>query len=133
MLVLLDLDLVALRKARKASPDAALIQGNITRLPFRAQFDLIVARHPNVDQRPRDWAYAFQHSQQWLSERGILLITAYAEPEIERIVGWLASCNLVPAALEFARLSPPGLTGRDRLVLAYQNESRQPTAPHPIR
>jgi SAM-dependent methyltransferase len=116
-----DLDLPVLRNVRLSLPNATLIQANITQLPFHARFDLIVARHPNVDQRPRDWRCVLQHTPNWLAEWGILLVTTYSVAEHERISGWLSSCDLTRLVVESARLSPPGLSGRDRFVLAYRS------------
>jgi SAM-dependent methyltransferase len=119
--IFLDCDLAALHCARFSFPDATLLQGDIRRLPLRAPFDLVVARHPDVDRSPEDWRTALQAASARLATGGILLMTTYSAPELERISGWLASCNLRPCAVSSARLSPPGLSGRDRFVAAYRS------------
>jgi SAM-dependent methyltransferase len=118
-IVYLDRDLVSLRQARRLLLTAALVQGDITRLPLHPRFDLVVARHPDVDWHPDDWSSALRNAANWLTARGVLLITAYSASEIERISGWLSS-ELVPLPFDSARLCQPDLVSHDRFVLAYQ-------------
>jgi SAM-dependent methyltransferase len=124
MAVALDADLAALRQARRQSPGVNLVQADITRLPFRRRFDLfdlIVARHPDLDRSRSAWQDTFQNITGWLSDSGLVVVTAYSAPEIDLARGWLVSGGLAPVPLAVDQLSPPGLSGRDRFVVVYRN------------
>lgn len=100
-----------------------LVQANITRLPLRAKFALIIARHPDIDRRRTDWQYALTTAQSWLAEDGLLLVTLYSLGEHEQVRAWLRGTTLQPYPLLPDSLTPPGLDGRDRFVMVYSNVS----------
>jgi SAM-dependent methyltransferase len=116
----LDCDLAALRRARRHYPTLNLVQADSARLPFRQRFglfDLIVARHPDLDRSRAAWQDTFQDIRHWLSDSGMVVVTAYSAPELDLARGWLASGGLVPVPLAVDQLNPPGLSGRDRFAL----------------
>ncbi len=100
-----------------------MLQANITRLPLRARFDLIVARHPDVDRHRADWERALSASADWLNENGILLITLYSLLEADTVRAYLSRAPLAPFPLGHSHLPAPGLVGQDRFVLVYQLKS----------
>jgi ubiquinone/menaquinone biosynthesis C-methylase UbiE len=116
----LDLDLAALRQARRQYPGVWLVQADSARLPFRDQFDLILVRHPDLDRHRNAWEWALRDLASLLSDSGLLLVTAYSAPEIETARGWLTRSGLAPVPPIFDQLIPPGLSGRDRFALAYR-------------
>jgi hypothetical protein len=120
MTVGLDIDLAALRRARRQYPAVNLVQADSARLPFRDRFDLILARHPDLDRYRNAWQRAFRGITSWLSDSGLLLVTAYSAPEIDLMRGWLMGNNLVPVPLVVDQLIPPGLSGRDRFAVVYR-------------
>jgi SAM-dependent methyltransferase len=120
MAVALDADLAALRQARRQYPGLGLVQADSTRLPLRRQFDLfdlIVARHPDLDRSRDGWQRTLQDMPGWLSDSGLVVVTAYSAPEIDLACGWLVSGGLAPVLLAIDQLIPPGLSGRDRFVV----------------
>jgi SAM-dependent methyltransferase len=96
-----------------------LVQADITRLPLHAHFDLIIARHPDIDRRRSDWQSALTTANNWLSPDGILLVTVYSAGEYEQVRSWLRITLLKPYPLLPDNLVPPALDGRDRFVMAY--------------
>ena len=118
--VALDLDLVALWWAAQHGTSVHLIQAHIARLPLRARFDWIIARHPDVDRHRADWERALTASRDWLNEGGVLLITLYSLLEVDTVSDWMSRTTLVPYALNGSQMAPPGLGARDRFVLAYR-------------
>jgi len=96
------------------------VQAHITRLPLRARFDWIVARHPDVDRRHADWERALTTTHDWLNAGGVLLITLYSLLEVDTVSDWMSHTALVPYGLREGQIIAPGLAGRDRFVLAYQ-------------
>jgi hypothetical protein len=120
MTIALDFDLAALRQARRQYPGVNLVQADSARFPFRDRFDLILARHLDLDRFRTAWQRTFRGITGWLSGSGLLLVTAYSAPEIDLVRGWLAGGDLIPVPLAVDQLIPPGLSGRDRFVLAYR-------------
>jgi SAM-dependent methyltransferase len=120
MAVALDLDLAALRRAWRQHPGLRLVQADSARLPFRRRFDLfdlIMVRHPDLDRSREGWQRTFQDMPGWLSDSGLMVVSAYSAPEIDLARGWLATGGLVPVPLTVDHLIPPGLSGRDRFVV----------------
>ena len=120
MAAALDVDLAALRQARRQYPTLNLVQADSARLPFRRRFDLIVARHPDLDRYRTAWQDTFRGITGWLHDSGLAVVTAYSAPEIDLARGWLESGHLVPVPLAVDQLIPPGLAGRDRLMVVYR-------------
>jgi hypothetical protein len=98
-----------------------LIQADISRLPFDAPFDLIVARHPDVDRHTTAWQQALVHASNLLDKAGYLLVTTYSLPEIERVNGWMESMALISLSVPTKHLVPPGLQGCDRYIGCWRN------------
>jgi SAM-dependent methyltransferase len=119
LLVGLDKDSSALRAANGSS--LYLLQADITRLPFRLQFDRVIVRHPDIDHHTIQWHNLLDLAPDLLNNNGTLLITTYSLPEMEQINVWLASTRLVKLPLPVKQLVPPGLQGRDRFILCWRN------------
>ncbi len=118
--VALDFDLAALRQTRHQYPGLNLVQADSARLPFRQRFglfDLIMARHPDLDRSRTTWQHTFQDIPDWLNNSGRVVVTAYSVPEIDLARAWLAHGGLIPVPLAVDQLNPPGLSGRDRFVV----------------
>jgi hypothetical protein len=120
-----DIDLAALHRAIHCQPainQTALhfIQADIAHLPLRAQFDLILVRHPDIDKQRRAWECILAGIAPLLASTGTLLVTTYSVAEMETIDGWLAATGLIRLPLDAARLADTDLIGRDRFVIAYQ-------------
>ncbi len=116
----LDIDGQALRRARRQSAASYLIQADIRQLPLMTQFDLILARHPDLDRHPGEWRLALDGAPELLTHRGLLVITTYSAHEVETLRDWLRRQPLIQFPLELERLSKPGLDGADRFILAFQ-------------
>lgn len=115
----LDRDGGALRRAGR---EADRVQADLKALPFGAGFDLVLARHPDLDRRRDSWARFLVEAP--VKAGGLLLVSAYALPEIEQARDWLRGAptwEALPLAVE--RLAPPGLMGRDRFSLVYRRAS----------
>jgi SAM-dependent methyltransferase len=117
LLVGLDLDFHTLHQANKSAIHP--VQADLTRLPLRARFDLILVRHPDVARQPAAWEFALNHLIDWLADPGFALITTYGVSEVDSLRGWIAGSALKPLALDTSRLAAPGLAGRDRFVMVY--------------
>ncbi len=121
-----DYDSAALSRSRQHYPaalhlvqaDLHLVQADAVHLPLRCQFDLILIRHPDIDQNRLRWQMVIQHAFNWLTEPGILVITVYSLSEFEDIRCWLAGHTPVP--FDERRLVPASLDGRDRFIGVYQ-------------
>ena len=111
-----DIDLAALR----TRPVANLLQADITHLPLRKHFDLVLVRHPDIDKHPRDWRMALTGVPGWLAPQGCLLLTTYNAAEMDLMRGWLLNSPLKPSVLPESRLAPVGVAGRDRYALMYR-------------
>jgi hypothetical protein len=120
LVISLDVDTQALRRARKLSSANYLLQADISKLPLRHQFDLVLVRHPDLDLHERDWQIALSAAAKLLTYRGILLITTYSVHEVETLRRWLYRQPLIQFPLEQDRLIPPDIDGQDRFILAYQ-------------
>lgn len=120
LIVALDLDPVALWWAAQQVSFVHIVQAHITRLPLRARFNWIVVRHPDVDRHHADWERAFTTCRDWLNENGILLITLYSLLEVDTVSDWMSRTTFAPFTLDERQIVVPGLTGRDRFVLAYR-------------
>ncbi|MEP7286582.1 MAG: class I SAM-dependent methyltransferase [Chloroflexota bacterium] len=123
-LVSLDIDLSALRTASRTSSQPSgsiLVQGDITRLPLRTHFDLIIVRHPDLDRHPADWEQALTATPDWLTTQGILLITLYSIAEVEQVRRWVSPLPFAPMTFAEDLLAAPGLSGRDRFFLCYRD------------
>lgn len=120
-LIGLDQDLSRLRSLHRRK-GGWLVQADLTRLPFGTQltFDLILIRHPDIDNSREGWKQAMMAIPGRLSDRGFLLITSYSVGEMEQIHSWLTTPSLLSYPLALDRLPPPDLAGRDRFVIAYQ-------------
>jgi hypothetical protein len=115
-----DIDLAALRRTARQQQTFWPIQADITCLPLRSQFDLILVRHPDADRHRRVWERAFAGMEHLLTSAGIVIATTYSVAEMETIDGWLAATALIRLPLDTARLADTDLIGRDRFVIAYQ-------------
>lgn len=118
-IVALDWDAAPLCTALRNERQVYLVQADMNYLPFQGGFDLVLARHPDLDRRRLVWAQFLHHVP--LNDGGLLVISTYALPEIEQVRDWLlneVSLKQVPLAVEC--LAPPGLAGRDRFVLVYR-------------
>src|SRR5258708_39053716 len=102
-------------------PHLHLAQADITRLPLRAYFDLVIVRHPDVDRHSTAWRLAIAHAPALICKDGLLLVTTYALPEIESVDAWMKSTPLVPIPISTATLAPPGLQGCDRFIRCWRN------------
>lgn len=121
-LVGIDDDASALRKAHARG--ARVVCGSVTRPPLRGPFDLILARHPDLDARRADWLAAFAALGQYLVKGGMFLATAYSPGESEQIQQGLAgnpTLRGVPLSDEMLTATEPD--GRDRYILLYQRIS----------
>jgi SAM-dependent methyltransferase len=97
------------------------VRGDAAWPPFSPCFDVVLIRHPDLNRRTRAWKQALQAAAGLLTKAGVLLITAYSLPEIERARRWLdPETALTHIALDEATLAPVGLSGRDRYALAYR-------------
>lgn len=126
LLVGLDLNFQALRQANRRA--IHLLQADLLHLPLRARFDLILMRHPDVARQPTAWQFALSHLDCWLTQSGAAVITAYSVPEMDTMRRWFPEGILKPLALDTSRLTPPGLSGRDRFVTVYLNSGA--STPH---
>ena len=119
--VAIDQNDVALQTAQiPAAARLFLAQADIVRLPFKARFDLILARHPDVDRHRDSWRLALTHAHEYLAARGVLLVTVYSLPEVDLIESW--RIPLTHLFLDVYSLSAPDLIGRDRFVLYWQSD-----------
>jgi hypothetical protein len=109
-----DLDAVALQSARKTNPHSCFfpIAGDAARLPLRADFDLILVRHPDVDKWPDRWVgvWAALATRRY----GILIVTTYGVHEMTTIRSSLGRYANFP--LRYERLAAVPLSGADRYV-----------------
>jgi hypothetical protein len=118
-----DWDAATLHRAPHNARQVCLVQADINCLPCGGGFDLVLARHPDLDRHRSGWAQFL--SQVPLNDSGLLVISAYALSEIEQARNWLLKHDLLePIALAVENLAPPGLTGRDRFVLVYRKAIR---------
>jgi hypothetical protein len=107
----------------RAAPHGYTIQADLNRLPFRGGFDLVLARHPDLDRHRSGWARFLRQAP--LNDGGLLVVSTYALPEIEQARDWLLNDeSLEPVSLAIEHLAPPGLAGRDRFVLVYRKVIR---------
>ncbi|HLY28335.1 MAG TPA: class I SAM-dependent methyltransferase [Aggregatilineales bacterium] len=118
-----DLDLSALRSARRRFPSNRYLQANGCWLPFATHFDLILIRHPDLEQYPDSWQAILESVPAILNPSGSLVVTVYSFSELEHIRRWLKygplRCELPPER----ELDAPGLAGRDRFVIYGQLNS----------
>ncbi len=128
LMIGVDRDLAPLRRARRqdsarylVQADLHLVQADAARLPFRCRFDLILVRHPDIDQNHLTWKPTIQKAIDWLAESGLFLITTYSVSEIESAGRWLAEAGRTPIGCDERRLIPAGLDGRDRYMLVYRS------------
>lgn len=119
LLVGVDHDFAVLRNADRSA--IHLLQADIAHLPFCTQFDLVIARHPDIDRHASAWQKALIHGPDLLNKDGILLLTTYSLSEYERVKDWLMSSKLADLPLAIEHLAPPGLQGRDRFILSWRN------------
>jgi hypothetical protein len=100
---------------------AILLLASITALPFAARFDLIIARHPDIDRHRADWQTAFSRLPTYLSPGGHVLVTTYSISEADQLRDWLKVITADEVLL--LNLAPPALTGRDRFIFCYRYPS----------
>jgi hypothetical protein len=120
LVISLDTDVEALGRARKQAATNHLIQADINYLPLQRQFDLVLARHPDIDLHKNDWQAVLATIGNLLTYRGFLVITTYSVHEVETLRRWLYHQPLMPFPLEQARLTEPDIDGQDRFILAFQ-------------
>src|SRR5258708_17080792 len=101
-------------------PEVALhlLQADVEHLPFRARFDLILARHPDVDRSRDSWYHALTHARDYLAENGVLLVTVYSPLEAELVRSW--AIPLKQLSLDWRKISAPAFVGDDRFVMCWQ-------------
>jgi len=102
-------------------PQIYLVRADIAHLPFNMRFDLVVARHPDIDRHAVSWQTVITNAPALLSKGGLLLITTYALPEIETVDRWIQSTSLTQFPMMVERLIPPGIQGRDRFIRCWRN------------
>src|SRR5438128_731511 len=88
-----------------------LLQADIEHLPFRARFDLILARHPDVDRHRESWHFVFAHAHDYLDISGVLLVTVYSPLEAELIRSW--AIPLKQLYFDWCKISAPAFVGDD--------------------
>jgi hypothetical protein len=124
-LIALDHNFAALRQFHRSTASLP-VQADIKSLPFHIHFDLIIARHPDIDRHRSDWQQAFASLPQYLSPAAHLLITTYSVPEADLLRQWLTTPLPSGSPSPFAErglggeVSPPDLSGKDRFILCYQ-------------
>jgi hypothetical protein len=107
----------------RAAPRGYTVQADLNRLPFWGGFDLVLARHPDLDRHRSTWTQFLRHAP--LNDGGLLAVSTYALPEIEQARDWLLNHeSLEPVSLAVEYLASPGLAGRDRFVLVYRKVIR---------
>lgn len=116
----LDQDSDALKRAFRREPSIYWLCADLTHLPFALcpQFDLILARHPNVDGAPGAWACFLEAVPNLLMSRGYFVVTNYSALESDKVRQWLAPApNLFEIPIE--GLPPTDLVGHDAWVRVY--------------
>ena len=114
-----DHDDRALRSAHlPVSARLLLMQADIAHLPLRARFDLILARHPDVDRHPETWQFVLLRAHEYLEASGVLLVTVYSPLEAELIRSW--ATPLKQRSLNWRKISAPAFVGDDRFVMCWQ-------------
>ncbi len=95
---------------------AILIEADIRALPFRAAFDLIVIRHPDVHRSRASWEALIRSLSRWIASGGYVLVTTFTLEEHERVRAWLPDgLRVIP--VERAALPAADAVARDRFVL----------------
>jgi hypothetical protein len=118
-----DIDRVALKRARQlvfTAPWLWPLQADVRALPFKAGFDLLLVRHPDVDRFRSAWEQVLSVLPRFLTTPGWVLVTTYGVTEIEAARNWLSRTELTPVPLLEERLVGAGLAGRDRFALAWR-------------
>jgi len=116
----LDQNSDGLKRAFHREPSIHWLCADLTQLPFapHPQFDLILARHPNVDGVPSTWARFFETVPTLLLPGGHLIVTTYSALESDKVRQWLAPApNLLEIPIE--GLPPSDLVGHDAWVRVY--------------
>lgn len=114
----IDLDGEVLRANQSpGTGNVLLVQADIACLPLFARFDLILARHPDVDRHPESWHVALTRAPDYLIPGGVLLITVYSLPEVELIRNW--AIPLRPYLLDERKMCATNLAGADRYALCW--------------
>ena len=121
MLVGVDRNPRVLLQASSQLPTAFFLQAEAADLPFgyTSHFDLIIARHPDIDRYPADWRASFATLPRLLKSAGRLVVTTYNAAELTQIRDWLTATVWQEVPLDRHRLVAPGLQGRDAHVLCW--------------
>lgn len=120
LVISLDVDSQALRRASKQSVANYLLQADMRYLPLHRQFDLVLVRHPDLDLHELAWQSSLLAAVDLITHRGIMIITTYSVHEVETLRRWFRQQPLVQFPLVQDRLIAPDIDGQDRFILAYQ-------------
>jgi len=128
-IVAIDLDEDAARAAGSLLSTASRIEvvhGNAITLAGNAathNYDLIVARHPDVDRRPQNWINVLRFMSDHVSATGTIVLTAYTVPEATFVNNYMESLGHVLLDGSPYSAVPVAMTGADRYVLLYRSLS----------
>jgi len=115
LLIGVDYDRYAIGAHARQSA-AILIEADIRALPFRAAFDLVVIRHPDVHRSRVSWETLIGSLTRWTNSGGYVLVTTFTIEEHERVRAWLPD-NFCVIPVERAALPAADVVARDRFVL----------------
>lgn len=120
----LDQDSDQLKRAFRREPSIYWLCADLTQLPLapRPQFDLILARHPNVDGASSAWSCFFEAVPMLLLPRGHLIVTTYLALESDKVRQWLTPASSL-FEVPVNGLPPSDLVGHDAWVRVYCRKS----------